>query len=452
MGLARLSHLELDGGVLAFALGLTLATALVFGLAPAWLSSSADLNEALKQGTRGSTEGCTRGRFRATLVVVEIAMAVTLLACSGLLIRSFLKTAAYQTGFNSKGTALVRLDLSGKNYEKPEQRVAFIRSLVARVQSAAGVEAVGTTTHFPMSGIARRPKAGFEIAGRPAIATTERPLAQIFSVSPDYFRAMGIPLKQGRSFSDHDDANSRRVAIINQTFARQHFPDQDPIGRRIMIANPSDRWREIVGIVGDVAQEDVGEVPSAQLYESHAQTGNSGVVVVRGHGDPAVLPAIVKKEVQALDPDLPVGDVGTVESFFRDKVMTRRLMMHLLTAFAVIGLFIAAIGIYGVMAFSVNQRTVEIGIRMALGAQTQDVLRLILRQGAWLVGIGITIGIGGTFVAGRAMESQLYNTSGTDPVSILAITVFFAAVAALACWLPARRATKVDPIVALRAE
>jgi putative ABC transport system permease protein len=219
-----------------------------------------------------------------------------------------------------------------------------------------------------------------------------------------------------------------------------------------MIANPSDRWREIVGIVGDVAQEDVGEVPSAQLYESHAQTGNSGVVVVRGHGDPAVLPAIVKKEVQALDPDLPVGDVGTVESFFRDKVMTRRLMMHLLTAFAVIGLFIAAIGIYGVMAFSVNQRTVEIGIRMALGAQTQDVLRLILRQGAWLVGIGITIGIGGTFVAGRAMESQLYNTSGTDPVSILAITVFFAAVAALACWLPARRATKVDPIVALRAE
>jgi putative ABC transport system permease protein len=449
-GLARLSHLDLDGGVLAFALGLTITTALVFGLAPAWLSSSANLNEALKQGTRGSTEGRARGRFRATLVVIEIAMAVTLLACSGLLIRSFLRTAAYQTGFNPKGTALVRLPLEGKNYEEPEQRFAFINSLLARIEGAAGVEAVGTINHFPLSGI--RPAAGFEIEGGPAMAITERPLAQFLSVSPDYFRAMGIPLIQGRYFSEYDGTNSRRLAIINQTFARQHFPNQDPIGKRILVTDPFDRRCEIVGVVGDVAQEEVGEVPSAQLYESHAETGNSVVVVIRGRGDPAALPAIVTKAVHALDPDLPVADRRTVEVFLRDKVMIRRLMTQLLTVFAVIGLFIAAIGIYGVMAFSVNQRTVEIGIRMALGAQTQDVLRLVLRQGARLVGIGFMVGIAATFIAGRALESHLYNTSGQDPVSLLAITVFFAGVAALACWLPARRATKVDPIVALRAE
>lgn len=449
-GFARLAYLTLNPGVLAFALGLSVATALVFGLAPAWLSSSADLNEALKQGTRGSTEGRSRARFRSTLVVIEIAMAVTLLACSGLFIRSFLKESAYQPGFNPKRAAFVRLALRGKNYESAEQRFAFVNSLLAGIQRAGGVEAAGSSNSFPLMG--RKTQAAFEIEGGSAIAPTERPLAQLFAVSPDYFSAMGIPLKQGRYLSERDSTSSRRVAVINQTFAQQHFPQQNPIGRRITIANPSDRQYEVVGIVGDVAQEAIGEIPSPQLYESHAQMGNLVVIVVRGQGDPALLPAIIQKEVRALDPDLPVTDPTTVDSFLRDKLSLRRLTIQLLAAFSGIGVIIAAIGIYGVMAFSVSQRTVEIGIRMALGAEQQDVLRLVLRQSAVVVGIGLVLGIIGTLIAGRALESQLYNTSGSDPLILAGITLFFAAVATLACWFPARRATRVNPIVALRAE
>jgi putative ABC transport system permease protein len=345
----------------------------------------------------------------------------------------------------------VRLALTGADYSKPEQQIAFVNALLPRIQSAPGVEAVGTINFFPLSGSFRQ-AVGFEIEGGPAMTVAERPLTHYFSVSPDYFRAMGVPLKEGRFFSERDDAKTRPVAIINQTLARQYFPNQSPIGKRITIQNPSDEWREIVGVVGDVAQSDLGELPPAQFYESHAQKAQFGIVVVRGRGNPALLPAIVKREVQALDSNIPLGDISTVEDFVHNKLTVRRLMLHLLTAFAGIGLFIAAIGIYGVMAFSVSQRTVEIGIRMALGAQKGDVLRMVITQGAWMVGLGFAIGIVATVIAGHAMASQLYNTSGYDPLSLLAITIFFGAVAALACWLPARRAMNVDPIVALRAE
>jgi putative ABC transport system permease protein len=385
------------------------------------------------------------------LIVGEVALAVTLLACSALIVRSFLKLSGVEPGFDPQHTAFVRVAMTGTNYANPEQQIAFTAALLSRIQNAAGVEAAGTTNYFPLGGTYRSLNR-FEVEGRPSVAITERPLAHLFSVSPDYFRATGIPLRQGRVFSDRDDAKSSRVAIINQTLARQHFRNQDPVGKRLMISNTPDDWRIIVGVVGDVSQVDVGEAPSAQIYEPCAQKGDFGFVVVRGPGNPALLPGIIKRELQALDPNLPVGDVNTAAEFMRNKLTIRRLMLQLLTTFTAIGLFVAAIGIYGVIAFSVNQRTVEIGIRMALGAQKRDVLALVMRQGAWIVGIGFGIGPVATFIAGRAIQSQLYNTSGNDPVSLAGVTLFFAAVAALACWLPARRAMKVDPIVALRAE
>jgi predicted permease len=445
-GLGRFAHLSLDVRVLAYALGLTVVTALIFGLAPAWLSTSTDLNEALRQGARGSTEGRSRGRIRAILVVVEVAMAFTLLACSALMIRSFLKLTDRDLGFNMQRTAFVRFTLSSVKYPDLEQRRAFTRALLTEIQNAPGVEAAGTSRCLPFLG-PFPVVAGFEIEGASAMLATERPVTQhIPSVSPNYFRSMGIPLKQGRFFSDGDDADGRSVAIINQTLALLHFPNQDPVGKRIRIGRTA--WREIVGVVGDITYK-YGEVSQPQFYEPGL---NFVCIFVRGYGNAASLPAIVKAQIRARDSSLAPSDWGTIEGLGRNSLTLRRLTLHLITAFAAIGLFIAAIGIYGVIAFSVSQRTAEIGIRMALGAQKQDVLNLILRQGAWLVGIGITIGIGAALIAGRGIESQLYNTSGSDPIALVSITLFFSAIAALACWVPARRAMKVDPIVALRAE
>jgi predicted permease len=261
-------------------------------------------------------------------------------------------------------------------------------------------------------------------------------------------------LGKGRFFSEYDDAKAPKVAIVNQTLARQHFPNQNPIGRRITTASGAERWREIVGVVGDVGQSEIGEIPPPQIYEPMPQkvTLGSFNVVVRGHGDPVTLLALVKREVHALDPNLPVVEMSTVEDFLHARLSRHRLTLQLLTAFGLVGLIIAAIGIYAVMAFSVSQRTVEIGIRMALGAQKQEVLALVFRQGARLVGAGFALGILGAFVTGSLIQTQLYATSIFDPVALAGVTVLFAGLAALACWLPARRAMKVDPIVALRAE
>jgi putative ABC transport system permease protein len=412
------------------------------------------LNEALKQGTRGSTEGRARGRFRATLVVLEVAMAVTLLASSGLVIRSFIRLMTYEPGFQIQGTAFVRFNLR-VNYGSVEQEGVFANALLARIQSTPGVEAVGITTFFPLSGN-YGPAAGFAVEGGATLSVVDRPLARVYYVSPDYFRTLEIPLKRGRFFSERDDAKAPRVAIINQTLARQHFPNQDPIGKRITIAFGPEGRREIVGVVGDVGHGSLDEIQPPQLYEPYAQKviirAGDTVVVARGSRNASLLPGLIKSHVQALDPNLPVGEMRTVESFLHDKLTMQRLTLRLITAFSAIGLLIAATGIYGVIAFSVSQRTVEIGIRMALGAQKPDVLRLVLRQGAWMIAIGFGVGIVTTFIAGRAIESHLYNTGAHDPVALVGVSLVFAAVAALACWLPARRATKVDPIVALRAE
>jgi putative ABC transport system permease protein len=448
--LPRVSEIHLDTGVLLFSLALSVLTGLVFGIAPAWLAARADVNEALKQGSRGSTEGGARGRLRSALVVIEVVFALMLLGGAGLLARSFMQLAHVDPGFNPENATLLRLSLPQKKYAKPEQQNAFVDALLERVKVLPGVQAAGVTHSMPL---VSDYVLGFNIEGRPAIAPSDLPNTNYYTVTPDYFKAMGIRLLRGRMFTPQDDAKAPRVAIINETMARQHFPNEDPIGKRINITNGPDTWREIVGIVGDIKQYGVDKATSAQSYEPFAQVPFSSVnVVVRTNGSPAALLGALRPAVYSVDKDQPIGAIRPLEEIMADSIARQRFAMTLLSVFSAVALVIAAIGIYGVMAYNVVQRTGEFGIRMALGAQRGDVLRLVLTQGGKLIGLGLVIGLAATLALSRAMGSMLFNTSAYDPLTLAKITLLLAAVALVACFFPANRATKVNPIEALRTE
>jgi len=448
--LPRITEIHLDSRVLLFSLVLSVVTGLVFGIAPAWLAARADVNEALKQGSRGSTEGGARGRLRSALVVLEVTFALMLLGGAGLLARSFMQLAHVDPGFTPANATLLRLALPQKKYALPEQQTAFANALLDRVKALPGVQAAGITHSMPLVGDY---VLGFNIEGRPAIAPSDLPSTNYYAVTPDYFRAMGIRLIRGRTFTPQDDPKAPRVAIINETMARQHFPNEDPIGKRINITNGPDTWREIVGIVADIKQYGVDKATSAQSYEPFAQVPFSSMnVVVRTSGSPAALLGALRPAVYAVDKDQPIGAIRPLEEIVADSIARQRFAMTLLTVFSLVALVIAAVGIYGVMAYSVVQRTGEFGIRMALGAQQGDVLRLVLKQGGKLIGLGLIIGLAATVAASRAMGSMLFNTSAQDPLTLCSITLLLGAVALVACLLPANRATKVNPIEALRTE
>jgi putative ABC transport system permease protein len=448
--LPRVSDIRLDTGVLIFSLALSVITGLVFGIAPAWLAARADVNEALKQSSRGSTEGGVRGRLRSALVVVEVTFALMLLGGAGLLARSFIQLAHVDPGFAPENATLLRLSLPQKKYALPEQQTAFADALLERVRTLPGVQAVGLTHAMPLMGDY---VLGFNIEGRPAIAPSDLPNTNYYAVTPDYFHAMGIRLVRGRVFTAQDDAKAPRVAVINETLARQHFPNEDPIGKRINITNGPDTWREIVGIVGDIKQYGVDKTTSSQAYEPFAQVPFSSLyVVIRTSGSPAALLGAIRPTVYAVDKDQPIGAIRPLEEIVADSIARQRFAMTLLTVFSLVALVIAAVGIYGVMAYTVVQRTGEFGIRMALGAQRRDVLRLVLAHGGKLVGLGLLIGLVATLAVSRTMAAMLFKTSAQDPLTLGTITLLLAAVALLACLLPASRATKVNPIEALRTE
>ncbi|MEP6821888.1 MAG: FtsX-like permease family protein, partial [Chthoniobacterales bacterium] len=450
--LPRTGDIHLDPGVLAFSLLLSVGTGLVFGIAPAWLAARTDMNEALKQGSRGSTEGGARGKLRSALVVLEVTCALVLLGGAGLLGRSFMQLAHVDPGFNPEHATVLRLSLPKKKYAEPEQQNAFANSLLEQVKALPGVVAAGITHSMP---IVSDYVLGFNIEGRPPIAPSDLPSTNYYSVTPDYFKAMGIRLVRGRLFTAQDNAQTPRVAIINETLARQFFPNEDPIGRRMNITTEDkDVWREIVGIVGDIKQYGADKATSAQAYEPFAQNPffSSINVVVRTSASSAALLGALRPAVYAVDKDQPIGTIRPLEEIVSDSISRQRFAMVLLTVFSVVALVIAAVGIYGVMAYSVAQRTGEFGIRMALGAQQRDVLRLVLVQGGKLIGLGLLIGLVATLAASRALGSILYNTSAQDPLTLGAITLLLAVVALAACLLPASRATKVNPIEALRAD
>ncbi|MFY9553402.1 MAG: ABC transporter permease [Blastocatellia bacterium] len=446
--LPRVKEVTLDVSVLGFTLLVTLVTGVIFGLVPALQSSRPNLNETLKEGGRGTTGG--HHRVRAGLVITEVAMALVLLIGAGLLIRSFYRLQQVNPGFNASRALAVTVSLPGRKYPQPEQRSAFFTQLIEKISALPGVVAVGASQTLPIQGDY---VLGFIIQGRPPYAPGQDPSTNYYAVSPDYFKSMGIPLLRGRVFTDQDRAGTTRVAIINEEMAKKYFPDEDPIGKRIHVTQGPETFREIVGIVGDVKQYGLAQPTTLQTYEPYLQVPFSAMtLVVRADGNPAPLGGAIRSEVLAVDKEQPISRIRPLEQVVSESVSNQRFSMLLLGIFAGVALILAAVGLYGVMSYSVTQRTHEIGIRAALGAQQKDVLKLVVGQGMILALSGVGIGLVAAFALTRVIAKLLFGIGATDPLTFVVIPAILTVVALVACFVPARRATKVDPMIALRYE
>ncbi|HZS04924.1 MAG TPA: ABC transporter permease [Blastocatellia bacterium] len=447
----RVGEISVDGRVFAFTLLVSLLTGVIFGLVPAWQSSRTDLNEALKEGGRSSAAGGGRYGVRNLLVVAEIALALVLLAGAGLLIRSFRHLQQVSPGFNPAGVLTARIDLSEARYREPQKRVIFFSQVLERTRTLPGVEAVGMISELPMSG--QLNDTNFTIEGRWPLVAGQENDADIRRVSDGYFTAIGIPLLRGRHFTGQEVTENRPVVIINQALAAQYFPGVDPVGKRLIIetGEPQPAAREIVGIVGDVQHFGLGQGLPAEMYIPSLRFPWANMVVRTATDPPALAPAI-RSQVLAVDPDQPVSNFRTMEQLISTSVAQPRFQTRLLTIFAAVALALAVVGIFGVMSYAVSQRTHEIGIRMALGAKRGDILKLVIGQGMVLAASGVAVGLAVAFALTRVMRNLLFEVSATDPLTFVAITLLLLGAATLACLVPARRATRTDPIIALRYE
>lgn len=447
--LPRVSDVALDWRVVAFTLALTLLTGVLFGLVPALQASKPNLNETLKDAGRGSTEGGRRQLIRSSLVVLEVASALVLLVGAGLLIKSFLRLQQVDPGFNPKNTLTASVALPQKKYPEEKQQAAFYQQLLEKISALPGVQAAATAVVVPLSG--NDYVLGFEIEGRPKVEN--QPSTNYYAVSADYFKAMGIPLLRGRVFTDRDTADTTRVAVINESMAQKFFPHEDPLGKRIHVTNGPTTYREIVGIVGDVKEYGLDRATPLQTYEPFLQKPNSSMfLIVRAAGDPANLSGAIRREVLSLDKEQPVASLRTLEQLIATTIAQQQFSMTLLGVFAAVALLLSAIGIYGVLSYAVTQRTNEIGIRMALGADQGAVLKLVVGQGMLLTLTGIGAGLVAALALTRVLATLLFGVSATDPLTFGAIALLLMLAALLACWIPARRAMKIDPLVALRYE
>jgi len=449
--LPRVKDVSLDARVLAFTAAVTLLTGLFFGIFPALQASKPNLNEILKDAGRGSTDGGRRRLVRSALVVLEVALALVLLVGAGLFIKSFLRLQRVNPGFNPDHALTTSIAIPARKYPDVQQQAAFFKQLIEKVAVLPGVQAAGASHVVPFTG--NDYILGFVIEGRPPYPRGEQPSANYYAVSPDYFKAMGIPLLRGRYFTEGDMRDTTRVAIISDAMAKKFFPGEDPIGKRIHITNGPTTFREIVGIVGDVKHYSLDQDTGWQAYEPYTQQPFSFMTLVtRTAGDPAGLTAAIRKEVSNLDKEQPLSNARTLDKLISDSVAQQRFSVLLLGIFASVAMALAAIGIYGVLSYSVTQRTQEIGIRMALGAGRRDVIKLVVWNGMLLTLVGVGIGLGASFALTRLISTLLFGVSPTDRLTFGSIVLILITVALAACLIPARRAAKVDPLVALRYE
>ncbi|HEY0321337.1 MAG TPA: ABC transporter permease [Pyrinomonadaceae bacterium] len=447
----QVAETGIDRRVLFFTLGVSCLTGVIFGLAPALVTSKPDLNETLKDTGRSATESFRRNRLRSLLVISEVAFAVVLLVGAGLMIRTLARLRAVDPGFNSHNVLTFSLSPSETKYETRTQLAQLYQQIAGRIEKLPGVKSAAAVSTLPISGRSSTTALAFEGGSEPVGAAPE---VGYLLVGPNYFGTMEIPLMKGRDFNGSDVEGATEVIIINEAMARRFWPNEDAIGKRIKLGpNPKSPWATIVGVVGNVRHEGLDTNERPEVYENYFQHSDSSMtMVVRTLDNPQrILPA-VRTQVKEADADLPVYNVRVMDQVVLESVLIRRLSMLLLEIFAGLAIVLAAIGLYGVMAYSVTRRTHEIGIRMALGAQAPDVLRMIIGQGMTLALIGVAIGLGAAFVLTSLMSSLLYGVSATDPVTFILVSLLLATVAFVACFIPARRATRVDPLTALRYE
>ena len=468
--LPRLAEIKPDAAVFAFTLAVSIITGAIFGIVPAVHASKTDINSLLKEGARGSA-GAQSSLTRNSIVALEVAFSLVLLVGAGLMMNSFFRLTRVDPGFKTEKTLTMLISLPAARYpdEKPELAIGFFDQLISRARALPGVESAGATTSLPLtnSGWGKL----FWVEDRPHPASIDEvPIIQYSQVSANYFQTLFVPLVKGRYFTEQDGRDTARVAIINETLANQMFGGEDPLGKRILPGVPEDmvppgmlpegfRFPRftVVGVVRDVQKQGITSQVRPEMYILHTQSAKEGVsnamyVALRTSGDPMNLVGAIRSEVFSLDKEQPIAEVATMDQLLANSLAQSRFTALLLGIFASVALLLASIGIYGVISYSVAQRTHEIGIRMALGAGSGDILRLVMGQGIRTVSIGVALGLGGAFAATRLMANLLYKVTATDPVTFGAITLLLSAVALAACYIPARRAMKVAPVVALRFE
>ncbi|HYS95427.1 MAG TPA: ABC transporter permease [Chthoniobacterales bacterium] len=452
-GIPRMDEISPDPRVLIFTAAISFGVGIFAGLLPAWRASHPNLATSMNEAARGSSEGVAGRRTRAGLVVIEIVLALVLLASAGLLVESFLRLQKVPAGFDHTKVITARLELPNASYPKAQDTADFYKKLLERVSVLPGVQSAAAAWWIPLSG--SDIDLTFDVQERP-LPEGQQAVAEVNVVTPEYFRTLRTPIALGRAFTDRDDKNAPPVAIVSESFAKRYFPGENPIGKRITPNGSVDGKppvREIVGVVADMHLISLKVAPRPQIYIPHQQFGiHSMSIFVRTAIDPQSFTTTLRRTVAEIDKNLPIYRTRTLTDYMSQSIAQPRLNAMLVGLFALIALLLAAAGIFGVMSYSVTQRTQEIGIRLALGAQRYDVLRLVVLQGMRFVGAGVVLGLIGVFVCSRLLQSLLFGVGATDLPTMFVITVILTAVAFVACLLPARRATLIDPVQALRAE
>jgi putative ABC transport system permease protein len=450
----RLNEIAMDWRVFAFTLGASLLTGFLFGFAPALHLAKTDVQDAMKETSRATSGSARHARLRHALIIAEVALSVVLLAGAGLLFRSFIRLQAVNAGFTAEHVLTATLSPAGQKFQNDSDYVRFYDAVLARLQAIPGVQSAGAISTLPLS---KGPTTGFTVEGRPILSRDKWSLTNFRGVSSDYFRTMNIPVLQGRGFTDQDNDTAPPRVVVNQAIARRDFPDEDPVGKRITFGGTDNKnqpiWFEIVGVTASVRSIELREEAEPELYFAIRQNPfNDMTVVLRSTVEPESLTPALRQAVADVNKSVPISRVQTMEHVVSESVTQPRFNLFLLGLFGSLALLLSAAGIYGVTAYSVTQRTHELGIRIALGAQVGDVLRLVLGQGMAVIAIGLVLGLAAAFALLRLMKSLLFGVGENDPLTFAAITLVLLLVALLACYVPARRATKVDPLTALRYE